>query len=485
MGPNRRRFEVLARMNRRARVGGLGLVLALAACGDVGDPLGDADAVPDSVQADAGGDGADDGGDGDAGGGDGGDGDAAHDHESHSHGGTDAGDAGDGSGEGDAAHDHDSHSHGGTDTWLDAEPDGSGAPTDWVWDSPAGLPPPRVPEGNPMSVAKVELGRWLFYDTRLSLNETQSCGSCHEQALAFTDGRARGLGSTGEEHPRSSMSLVNIAYVPRLTWANPNLRTLEQQALLPLFGEAPVELGMSGREDTLLARIRGDAAYVARFADAFPERAVGGADPITVASIADAIAAFQRSILSANSPYDQYRAGDRSALSDAERRGMDLFFSEQLECFHCHGGPLFADSLDHTRLPVAEVAFHNTGLYNLDGAGAYPDNNRGVMDVSERPEDMGRFRAPTLRNIAVTAPYFHDGSALTLDDVIDHYAAGGRTIAEGPYAGVGATSPLKSESLIGFELTDTQRADLIAFLNSLTDQDVLTNPRWSNPHAAP
>ncbi|MGF1468607.1 MAG: MbnH family di-heme enzyme [Sandaracinaceae bacterium] len=354
---------------------------------------------------------------------------------------------------------------------------GAGGEGDYAWDLPSNFPTPQVPEDNPMSVAKVELGRRLFYDPRLSLNETQSCGSCHLQELAFTDGRPQGIGSTGEVHPRSSMSLANVAYVPRLTWANPLIDTLEEQALGPLFGEDPVELGMAGQEEELFRRLREDPDYPMWFEEAFPR----DPDPIGLQNLLRALAAFQRTLISADSPFDRFARGDATAMSESAQRGADLFFSERLECFHCHGGFNFSDALRHDGTIQDQVAFHNNGLYNVDGRGGYPPPNTGVFAISTDLRDMGRFRAPTLRNIEVTAPYFHDGSAATLDDVIDHYAAGGRTIEEGPNAGVGAESPLKSIFVNGFELTPEEREDLLAFLRSLTDETFLTDPRFRDP----
>ena len=365
--------------------------------------------------------------------------------------------------------------------------DPAGAPDDdepkpYVWDLPPGFPVPRVPEDNPMSEAKVELGRFLFYDTRLSGNETQSCASCHQQALAFTDGRAQGLGSTGELHPRSAMSLTNIAYAARLTWANNVLEHLEDQALVPLFGDDPVELGMGGREAELLARLADDAAYPMMFAEAFPN----DPDPISVGNVVRALASFQRTLISGSSPFDRYTyQGDDSALSERARMAKDLFDSERLECFHCHGGFNFSDNIQHDGTIGAEVAFHNNGLYNIDGRGGYPEPNRGIYEQTGERRDMGRFRAPTLRNIAVTAPYMHDGSIATLDGVLDHYGAGGRTVEEGPNAGVGSESPLKSIFLHGFTLTEEERAGLIELFEALTDEQFLTDPRFSNPFEAP
>ncbi len=347
----------------------------------------------------------------------------------------------------------------------------------YVWDLPPGFPEPRVPEDNPMSEAKVELGRRLFYDTRLSGNETQSCASCHLQSLAFTDGRVQGVGSTGEVHPRSSMSLANVGYAATLNWANPLIRELEPQALGPLFGETPVELGMAGREDELVARLRGELVYQELFPEAFPEQE----DPFTVSRVLAALAAFQRTLISGRSPYDAFTNGDSDASSESAQRGAELFFGEEAECFHCHGGFNFTASLDHSGQVFETLSFQNNGLYDLDGRGLYPTPNFGLFEFSEDRRDMGSFKPPTLRNIAVTAPYMHDGSIATLEEVIQHYADGGRNVTEGPHVGDGRLNPNKSIFVNGFELTPERQADLLAFLESLTDEAFLTDPRFADP----
>jgi cytochrome c peroxidase len=346
----------------------------------------------------------------------------------------------------------------------------------WRWDLPEGFPEPRVPPDNPMSVAKAELGRRLFYDKRLSNNQTQACASCHQQSRAFTDGRAHAVGSTGEVHRRNSMTLANVAYAPRLTWAHPLLDRIENQVLLPMFGDAPIELGLPDGE-TLLARLRAEPDYAARFGAAFPR----DHEPITIANVTRALACFVRTLISGNSAYDRYTRGDQTALSESAKRGMELFFSERLECFHCHGNFNFADAVDHAKLAEPERAFHNTGLYNVDGKGSYPAADRGLYDITHQPDDMGRFKAPTLRNVAVTAPYMHDGSIATLEEVLDHYAAGGRSIDSGPNAGDGHASPLKEKFVAGFILRPAERTDVVAFLRSLTDDAFLTDPRFANP----
>lgn len=346
------------------------------------------------------------------------------------------------------------------------------------WDLPAGFPPPRVPENNPMTAEKVDLGRYLFYDKRLSGNETQACATCHLQALAFADGKVVPEGSTGERHSRNSQALVNVVYNASLTWANPVLVELEQQILVPIFGEFPKELGIVGHETEVLARFQNDTAYQQRFAAAFPD----DAEPITYQNIVKALASFIRSLTSSNSAYDRYvYQADKTALSPSAKRGLNLFLSERLECHHCHIGFNFSASTMHANSTFIEKPFQNNGLYNLDNQGSYPRGNTGLHHITGQAEDMGKFRPPTLRNIELTAPYMHDGSIATLEDVIEHYADGGRLIETGEHAGDGSKNPYKSGLVGGFELTDQETKDLINFLKSLTDEEFITNPRFSDP----
>jgi len=351
--------------------------------------------------------------------------------------------------------------------------DATSAPEEWTWDLPDTVPEPRVPPDNPMTIAKVELGRFLFYDTKLSANETQSCGSCHRQELAFTDGLPQAEGSTGQLHPRGSMSIANSAFAASLNWANDAVVLLEKQALVPMFGEDPVELGMANMEGELLRRMREDERYPAMFAAAFP----GEIDPISLDSITKALGAFERQVTSFGSRVDRWEARDPTALNESEQRG-DAF-----ECFHCHGGFLFSQSSDDTFQVFDQKFFMNNGLYNLDADGSYPPGNEGLYEMTGDPADKGRFKPPSLRNIAVTAPYMHDGSIATLEEVIDHYARGGRLIESGPYAGDGKDNPNKSAFVNGFIISDQEKEDLLAFLRALTDDDLLNNPAFSDPFA--
>jgi len=372
---------------------------------------------------------------------------------------------------------------GGGTTVVDTTTSGAGtggAAGAWTWSLPNGFPVPRVPDTNPMSAAKVELGRLLFYDKRLSGNGTQACAGCHHQDKAFTDGRALAIGSTGEGHPRSAQPLMNVAYHTTLTWANPSLMTLEAQAQVPLFGETPVEMGVNDHnKDEVLARLASDARYPALFTAAYP----GDTAAVTWGNVTRALAAFQRTLISGNSRYDRYLQG-RDTLSASEERGLKLFFGEKAECFHCHAGFNFNDQVVHASTQVLDTPFHNTGLYNVGNTGNFPLGNQGLFETTAKAGDRGLFRAQTLRNVEVTAPYMHDGSIATLEEVLDFYAAGGRHITTGPYAGDGRLHPNKSDLVSQIDLNTQEKADIVAFLKTLTDHEFLTNPKFADPFAA-
>ncbi len=344
----------------------------------------------------------------------------------------------------------------------------------YQWPVIPGFPKPQVPEYNPMSNAKVALGKVLFFDKNLSANQQQSCQSCHLQAFAFAENREVSVGSTGQTHRRNAPALVNIAYNKTLTWAHDGLTSLERQILLPMFGESPVELGITGHEAEVLARFK-TVEYQQLFYQAFPEQV------ISFELIVNALASYVRSLISLNSPFDQYAYfGDDTAISEAAIRGMNMFFSERLECHHCHGGFNFTQSTGHEQQLIDRRPFHNTGLYNVELEGdnrGYPKKDNGLAEISTLSKDNGRFRAPTLRNIEYSAPYMHDGSVATLSEVIDIYAAGGRNIEHGKYQGDGRANPLKSQFIKGFELTIEEKEDLLAFLNTLTDKEFLNTPR--------
>ncbi len=352
----------------------------------------------------------------------------------------------------------------------------SQAPTPYDWRLPKGFPEPYVPAENPMTVQNVELGRHLFYDTRLSRNGNKACASCHRQNRAFGDDVRLSPGTTGVPGIRKSMAIVNVVYTGTLTWSNPNEKRLETQAIVPMFGTHPVELGLH-KDNRFLKEIAADPVYKRLFKGAYPQ----DKNPISLDNVTKALASFQRSLISGNSPYDRYRyQGDENAISDQAKHGERLFNGRKFGCARCHGGFNFSSSTITARNPERSV-FHNTGLYNVKGPTAYPAPNIGVAEHTKSKYDVGFFKAPTLRNIALHPPYMHDGSVPTLDAVLDHYAAGGRTITSGPHAGVGRDNPDKDHLLTGFEMSKEERAALLAFLHSLTDRQFMTNPAFSDP----
>ncbi len=354
----------------------------------------------------------------------------------------------------------------------------SDAAVDFDWQLPPGFAPPAVPDFNRITIDKVELGRRLFYETRLSINGQGSCGSCHHQQLAFTDGRAQAIGVTGKPHTRSSMSLVNVAYNNLYTWASRDVRTLEQQIKIPLFNRMPIELGLSGNEEALISDLEISTSYSTHFRRAFPE----SEDAVNVDNVIKALASFVRTIISASSAFDRLLyLDDQSAMSESAVRGMRLFYSDEFKCSACHLGQNLTGGQAATGDLQDATEFHNTGLYNVADRNRYPESDTGLRMETGQADDDGLFRAPSLRNIVVTAPYMHDGSIATLSEVIDHYAAGGRTIKNGPNAGVGRENQGKSPLLTGFRLDEIQKRDLLSFLESLTDPSALNEPRFSKP----
>ncbi len=351
---------------------------------------------------------------------------------------------------------------------------GCGQAEDYQWGLPPAFPEPVVPGNNPMTEEKVELGRYLFYDTRLSANQTQSCASCHQQQHAFAGGRPTAVGSTGENHRRNTLTLTNIAWNSTFTWAHSSLASIERQILIPMFGESPVEMGLAGNEQEVLRRLQNDPLYQDLF-----EKAFGSAEQINWRNVVDALACFVRSMVSFNSPFDRYAYfKEDSALSASALRGLDLFMSERLECRHCHGGFNFTEASSHAASGL--LPFHNIGLYYVTEN--LPDTfDQGLFEVTGKEEDKGRFRTPTLRNIEYTAPYMHDGSIATLEEVIQFYADGGRIIAEGELKGDGRMHPNKDMFIKGFVLTENEKRDLLVFLKSLSDPGFIDNKKYSNP----
>ena len=331
-----------------------------------------------------------------------------------------------------------------------------------------------VPAENPQTPERIELGRYLFHDFRMSRNSERSCGICHEPAKGFTDGFSRAVGATGETHTRNTLSLINVGYRERLTWRDPTVRALEEQWHVPLFGEDPVEMGMT--PDGLVERLRSIERYPPMFQAAFPE----ASEPITIEHIGRALASFQRTIVGGNTPYDRWLRGEDDAMSAEAKAGRELFV--RLECDGCHGGIFFDEPSAASGLGGPRHGYANTGLYNLDGEGAYPASEPGLAAVTDEPADMGRFRIPSLRGVADSGPWSHDGSSLSLEAVIEAYARGGREVAHPDFAGDGAESPLKASALTGFDLSPGEKSALVAFLSALSDHGLMARPDLQTPY---
>jgi cytochrome c peroxidase len=322
----------------------------------------------------------------------------------------------------------------------------------YVWHLPPGVTSPPVPADNPMSPEKVALGRRLFYDADLSRDGTTSCGTCHEQHRAFTEGNASHPGVGGVPGRRNVMALANAAYFTPLTWADPGQHSLEEQMLVPLQGTHPVEMGMAGEDAELATRLSADPCYRQMFAAAFPQTK----GRIDVDAMGKALASFERTLISYDAPYDRFRRGE-AVLSPEAQHGMALFSS--LHCDTCHAGANFTD-----------LKFHNIGLYDQDGKGAYPARDHGLIEITENLSDEGAIRTPSLRNVALTGPYMHDGSVKSVADATRHHLDG--------------TSPLKDKALSGVTASEGDVRDLVAFLQSLTDQGFVTNPDFALPKLA-
>jgi cytochrome c peroxidase len=333
--------------------------------------------------------------------------------------------------------------------------DPTSSETHYDWRLPPGFPPPAVPTDNPMSDAKVALGCRLFFETRLSATNTYSCASCHRPELAFTDGRALAIGAKGDSVHRGAMTLTNVAYNPAFTWASERVVTLERQMEQPLFNEHPLEMGLKRDDRELLAWLGQQQTYATAFRDSFPQEA----EPVTMPNLLKAIASFERTLISGRSPFDRYvYDDDRAAFSKSARRGMRLFYSDRSGCARCHFGVNFSG-------PIIQRGKSPPPLFANNGTAVKGDE--GLSAETQRERDRGRFRVPTLRNIALTAPYMHDGRFATLEEVIEHYVAGGR---HADSIGV-VDSQIKP-----LELSAEERSDLLEFLQNLTDAQFAKPP---------
>jgi cytochrome c peroxidase len=323
----------------------------------------------------------------------------------------------------------------------------------------------RIPDDNPITKKGFQLGRQLFYEKALSADNSMSCGTCHQQKLAFTDGQALSEGVDGKLGKVSAMSLTNLLWTEKFSWTGKFNRLIDQ-SLDPI--ENPIEMHLPLEQAAEKLEEKG---YAADFQQVF------GSYEINAERIGKALAQFQRALISSDSRYDQYLRGEIQP-TQSELNGMNLFFTHPIpgqlrgaNCGDCHLGPLTSGDINEFQ------GFHNNGLDTDETMDA------GLMSVTGKAEDKGRFRAPTLRNIAVTAPYMHDGRFKSLEEVMNHYNSGIKKSSTLDILIVeGSNEPVDVHDEIRLHLTEKEKEDVIAFLHMLTDESFLNNPDFSNPH---
>lgn len=311
-------------------------------------------------------------------------------------------------------------------------------PDETLLNVPPGFPAPEFPADNQFTDARWALGKKLFYDPVLSSDQSISCASCHKPELGFSDDQALSTGVENRIGARNAPTLANVAYHPYYTREG-GVPTLEMQILIPVQEHAEFDNNIL----LIAERLQKDSTYVRQ------SRIAYGRDPDPFV-ITRAIACFERTLLSGESRYDKFVQGDISALSRNEILGMNLFFSERLACAECHHGFNFTN-----------YSFQNNGLYEV-----YPDPGR--FRLTNHEEDLALFKVPTLRNVEMTAPYMHDGSLNSLDEVIDHYNSGG------------VDHPHKSVLIQPLHLSFEEKKALVSFLEALTDEHFITNPKFKN-----
>lgn len=335
---------------------------------------------------------------------------------------------------------------------------GAYAPQAVTLSVPSWMPPPLIPEGNPLTEAGIELGRRLFYDPILSSDSTLACGSCHRQSLAFTDGKAFSTGVLGLNTKRSSMSIANLVFYPRELFWDGSAETLEILSLIPIEDHTE----MNETWPNVLNKLRRHPDYPRRFREAFGIERKG---EMTKELAARAMSQFMRTLVSADSRYDKVVWRNEGWFTDEEERGRQLFFIEESQevshpgCSHCHFAPMFGNN--------SFTTYANNGLQYVPNIDAFPDKGRG--GVTGNRFDNGKFRVVSLRNIELTAPYMHDGRFQTLEEVLDHYSRGGHGVEN------------EDVNILPFTLSERDKQDLIAFLKTLTDHTFINNPAYSNP----
>lgn len=319
------------------------------------------------------------------------------------------------------------------------------------------------------TLALKELGHLLFFDKNLSYGRDISCASCHDPHLAFTDGYVVSVNSKAEKLLRNSPSLLNLQHRHSFNWANSKITTLEDQMNRPLFGSHPVELGLKDHEEEIFRRF-GQSKHYKKIIDQCCTICNG---QLNIEIVKKAIAKYINGLDSRKSDFDKFKlSGDSSTMSPLAREGFNLFHSDSIDCAACHGGNDFFE-------PERGGEFANIGLYNCNGE--YPARDPGLQSEDGDKDYNGVFRIPTLRNVAITAPYYHDGSESSLDQILRNYERQGRMVNYGDCRGDGSQHPMTDGRMQKFSLNDHERQAIIAFLETLTDTSYLTDSYFSNP----
>jgi cytochrome c peroxidase len=311
---------------------------------------------------------------------------------------------------------------------------------------------------------KAILGQYLFFDTRLSLNNTKSCASCHNPNFAFSDGYRTSITSLGENVLHNAPSIINSSYLKKLDWANPNITSLTLQIKRPLYAHQPIELGLDQHFPKLKITFEKDSLYNSLFKKAFPN----DDSLFTKQQIEDALIAYEKTLTSNESNYD------KGTLTVQQLNGLKLFSSKQLNCVVCHPPPNFTLATTSNHI---DSIYINIGLYNINNNHEYPKHDAGLSMITNKAVDNGKFKIPSLRNVLLTAPYMHDGSLATISEVIDMYARGGRWNKNGD----GKLNKNKHPLIKGFTLNEKEKMELISFLSSLTDSTIFKKPQFKNP----
>lgn len=333
-------------------------------------------------------------------------------------------------------------------------------PTPYQIARPPGFPTMNIPLDNPMTEQGIDLGRHLFFDPILSVDSTIACASCHDPKFSFTDGSAFSTGVGGQLGNRSAMAVINAGFFQNGLFWDGRAVSLEDQALQPV--ENPVEMAESW--DNVEVKLQRNPMYQKKFREAF---GIKNSKEITRDLAAKAMAQFERILISSNSKFDRkiyQNDPDPFLFSDLETDGYFIYFDDLSNsqvaghCAHCHDGGTLLTSDN----------YFNNGIEDVASLDDFPDMGRGK--VTGKRSDNGKFRAPTLRNIALTAPYMHDGRFQTLEEVVNHYNSGGHFVEN-----------VNAQSIQPLHLSEYDKQALIAFLNTFTDTSFVNNPLFQNP----